>query len=229
MFPDALLDEGDTLPLTATDSHRVHADPGKAGRVFAGLKRKLPPEGLRDLLYVWLSEQPGNDWLLFRHMRKVFDSCRRVEKDFGDPDALAVSDLANKVGHEGHQLTGFVRFQKTVDAVYFAAIAPRYNVLPLLPGHFAGRLADQDWVIYDVGRHYGIAFDQGVFRNVGLDESRLRQGRLDPADLAENEPEFQELWKTYFASTAIKQRLNPRLQARCLPRRFWAYLTETQS
>jgi probable DNA metabolism protein len=228
MFPDALLGEGDVLPLTATDSHTVRTDPGKAGRVFAGLKKKLSPEGLRGLLYVWLSEQPGHDLLLFRHMRKVFDSCRRVEQDFSDPDVLAVSDLANKVGHEGHQLTGFVRFQKTAEAVYFAAIAPRYNVLPLLPGHFAGRLADQDWIIYDAGRHYGIAFDRGVFRAVSMDESRLRQGRLNAADLDESEPEFQALWKTYFASTAIKERLNPRLQARCLPRRFWVYLTETQ-
>jgi hypothetical protein len=49
-------------------------------------------------------------------------------------------------------------------------------VLPLVLGHFAERLADQDWIIYDAGRHYGVAFDRGVFRDVGLDEAHLRQG-----------------------------------------------------
>ena len=228
MFPDALLDEKDAAPPTAVDSHTVCTESGKAARVFAGLKRKLSPDGLRDLLYVWLSEQPGSDLLLLRYMRKVFDAQRLIEKDFSDPDVLAVSRLAKKVSHESHQLMGFVRFQKTAQGMYFAVIAPRSNVLPLLLGHFADRLADQDWIIYDAARHYGIACDRGAFREVMPDAGLIRHGRIDPASLAGDELLFQALWKSYFAATAIAQRKNARLQARCMPRRFWDHLTEKQ-
>ena len=39
---------------------------------------------------------------------------------------------------------------------------------------------------------------------------------------------FQDLWKSYFKAMTIKERLNPTLQRRCMPRRYWAYLTEKQ-
>lgn len=226
IFPDDLLGEGDIAPLTAMDSHTVCTEFDKVARVFAGLKKRLSPDGLRTLLYAWLSEQPGSDLLLFRYMRKVFATRRLIERDFSDPDVLAVSQLAKKVSCESHQLMGFVRFQETIENMYFAAIAPRYNVLSLLLGHFSVRLRDQDWILYDTARHYGIAFDRGIFREVSLDEGRILQGKLEPALLAENERLFQMLWKDYFSATAIRERVNPRLQARCMPRRFWAYLVE---
>ena len=228
IFPDALLSGDDALPLMAVSSHTVRTDPDNAARVFAGLKKKLSPEGREDLLFAWLAEQAGGGTLLFRYLRKVFDATRLIEKDFTDPDVLAVNQLAKKVRHEAHQLMGFVRFQETHNGIYFAAIAPRYNVLPLLLTHFADRLADQTWIIYDTSRHYGICWERGTFTDVWPDENRLRNGRLDAAELADNEALFQELWKGYFRATAIQERTNPRLQNRCLPRRFWKYLTEKQ-
>ncbi|MDR2726451.1 MAG: TIGR03915 family putative DNA repair protein [Deltaproteobacteria bacterium] len=242
VFPDALLGREDALPLMVTDSHAVCTEPGKAARVFAGLKKKLSPDGLRCLLYVWLSEEAGSDLLLLRYMRAVFDARRLIEKNFSDRHVLAVSRLAEQVSCERHRLMGFVRFRQSATGMYCAFIAPRYNVLPLVSGHFAERLSDQDWILYDTARRYGIAFDRGAFRDVvpgaaGVDDAALqanrvqgdRRGRIDPLVLADNELLFQALWKAYFTSTAIRERTNPRLQARCMPRRFWTYLTEKQS
>ena len=39
---------------------------------------------------------------------------------------------------------------------------------------------------------------------------------------------FQQLWKTYFKSTTIKERLNPRKHKQDMPVRYWKYLTEKQ-
>lgn len=227
-FPVALLAEGDIPPLTAGAGHQVVSDPAKADRVFAGLRKKLSPEGRDMLLHCWLAEEPGGDMLLFRVMRKIFDTPRLIEKDFSDPDILAASQLARKVTCDAHLLLGFVRFQQTAEGIYFAAIEPRHNVLPLLLPHFADRFADQDWIIYDCKRHYGTAYDKGAFRDVTLDEQVLSNGKLPVEALAEGEAMFQELWKGYFAATAISERYNPRLQSRCMPRRFWPHMTEKQ-
>jgi len=228
-FPDMLLGAGDALPLAATESHTVRTESGKAARVFAGLKKRLSPDGLRDVLCVWLSEQPESDLLLLRVMRKVFDASRPIERDFSDPDVLAVTRLAKKVSHESLRLTGFVRFQKTEEGAYVAVIAPQYNVLPLLFSHFAERFADQEWMIYDSVRRCGIAYDRGAFSEIVPDASPVRNGRFDLSAPADDERLFQSLWKGYFTATAIKERTNPRLQARCMPRRFWKYMTEKQA
>ena len=43
---------------------------------------------------------------------------------------------------------------------------------------------------------------------------------------AEDEQLFQQLWRTYFKTIAIKERINPKLHRQNLPVRFWKYLTE---
>ena len=44
--------------------------------------------------------------------------------------------------------------------------------------------------------------------------------------MAEDEQLFQQLWRTYFKTIAIKERINPKLHRQNLPVRFWKYLTE---
>jgi probable DNA metabolism protein len=46
--------------------------------------------------------------------------------------------------------------------------------------------------------------------------------------LASDEKLFQALWKNYFEHIAIKERINPALHKRLLPKRFWKYLPEKQ-
>jgi len=198
-----------------------------------GLEKILSRKGMSDLMLAWLSEEQGSDMAVFRYIRKIFDQKRSPEHDLADPEVLTVALLAKKTGSEAHKLRGFVRFQKTSEGVYFAALSPRHNVLTLLLPHFADRFADQHWILYDLGRRYGFLFNGEGFHDVFLEDEIWRhlfrkQGRLDESLLAENELLFQELWKSYFKATVIKERINPRLQRRCMPRRYWEYLTEKQ-
>ena len=54
----------------------------------------------------------------------------------------------------------------------------------------------------------------------------LRDGLLDPSIMDKDERLFQEMWRTYFHSIAIKERLNPRLHRQNMPARFWPYMPE---
>lgn len=228
MFPDILQAENIPLPLFHKEVIRIITDEHKSSRVWKGLGKRLSPAGLSVITSCWLSGLPDTDRLLFRYIRKAFDTPGPVEIDFGDPDVLEVSQIAKKVANERLRVIQFTRFQKATDGTYFAALEPLYNVLPLVTGHFQTRFADQCWLLYDIKREYGYYYNRQKVDEVRFEtkENHLLTGKLDNRLMAEEEQLFQKLWKTYFKSIAIKERINPKLHRQNLPVRFWKYLTE---
>lgn len=239
--PALILGRGETPPLLADRVVEVATDPAKAGRVWSGLEKKLSPTALRQLMYAWLTGEAGSAELVLRYVRAVYAGA--AESDFGQPDVLALWQTARKVSREREHLRQFLRFQKTAGGVFFAAVAPPYNVLPLCRSHFVRRFADQRWLIWDLVRQYGFYYDLKEAREVdslepiggaalepalGRAEVDPQSGRLAGEFLAEDESLLQEAWRTYFKSVAIAERANPKLQRQFMPRRFWAYLTEMQ-
>ena len=45
--------------------------------------------------------------------------------------------------------------------------------------------------------------------------------------LKSHNDEYSDLWKTYFRSTTIEERRNPKLQSRMMPKRYWKHILET--
>jgi len=54
-------------------------------------------------------------------------------------------------------------------------------------------------------------------------------GLLNGSIMDSEEQLFQDMWKSYFKSMCIKERINPRLHVQLLPKRFWKYLIEKQA
>ncbi len=226
-WPERLIAPGEAAPMFASEVFEAHASREKAARVWAGVEKRLPAQVRSMLMHVWLSEEPGADMLLFRYMRKVFDSHGDVSADFSDDDILEAKKIAHKVSREVLYIIQFVRFSKAGDGTYFAPVNPRCNALPLAIDHFKERFSDQQWLIYDVRRGYGFYYDMREVREVTLlDTENFPAGMLGENLLDGDEKDFRELWKGYFRSMAIKERINPALHRRCLPRRFWKYLPE---
>lgn len=135
---------------------------------------------------------------------------------------IRIDQLARKVRQEVHRLKGFIRFEQTGDDQYFARIAPRYDVLPLIRHHFESRFADQHWIIYDISRRYGLFFDGKIARALPMDT-------VLPAAAISGKPDemlCQQLWQCYYQTVNISARDNPRLHRSLLPRRYWTFLTE---
>lgn len=232
IFPDRLLPESEPLPLFHDEVLTVVTDEAQAIRVWRGLQKRLSAQALHCLTQCWLAEEPDTPMLLFRYIRKVIDSSRSIETDFSDPDVLDMWHMWKRVNAERHRLIQFVRFQKAADGTYFAAVEPEKNALPLIVEHFRDRFGDQRWLLYDVGRAYGYYYDLNSVRRVTFREdtcaSHLITGMLDESLMDKDELLFQQLWKTYFRSICIKERLNLRKQRQDMPVRYWKYLTEKQ-
>lgn len=228
-FPDALLCEGEPLPLFYDEVVEVVTDDEKSGRVWRGLQKKISKSALVMLTTCWLSELPEVGQLIFHYIRKAIDAPASIELNFADPDVLQLSKIWKKVNWEKVRIIQFARFQKAADGTFFAPFEPEYNALPLTIDHFKDRFADQKWLIYDMKRRYGYYYDLKEVTEVtfdGSDESHLITGMLSDSLMADDEKMFQQLWQTYFKSIAIKERLNPRLHRQHIPVRYWKFLTE---
>lgn len=229
-FPDVLLGEGEPFPLFYDEEFTSVTDEKKAERVWKALEKKLSNTALALITMCWLSEKPEVDILLFRYMKKTIDAPKTIELNFGDPDVLTLSKIWRKVIQERHRIVQFARFQKSADGTYFAPFEPAYNVLSLTIKHFKDRFADQRWLIYDLKRQYGYYYDLKKVEEVTFDtpEAHLVSGMLDESLMHKDEKLFQNMWKAYFKSIAIKERINPKLHKQHMPVRYWKYLTEKQ-
>jgi probable DNA metabolism protein len=70
-------------------------------------------------------------------------------------------------------------------------------------------------------------FDTRKVTEMSFSDSELFEGgKVKDHLLAENEVQYQRLWKRYFKAITIRERINPKLHRQHLPRRYWKYLTE---
>lgn len=202
--------------------------PAKADRVWKALQNKLHKRNKELPFLAFLSESPEIEIMLYRFIRRIFDTPFSVETDFGDSDVLELKKLEKKVMREAMRILQFVRFQKTRDGIYFSGIEPQFDVLPFAIKHFTNRFADQQWLVYDIKRNYGIYYDLKTTNEVVLSEKSFNttDGRIDENILQDGEKTYQALWKNYFDSINIDERKNLKLQRQHMPQRYWKFLPE---
>lgn len=174
----------------------------------------------RLLAYAYLSEITGFEPLLFEFVRLTLHERRSIAAWRHHDTVRQVQLWAHKVSHEAHRFSGLLRFMKLRDGVLYGPYEPDHNITVLLARHFKSRMPQQRWVIHDRGRGVAIAWDGHHLAEVA--------GAPDNVDelLAPEERETQRLWRLFAETVSIKTRTNPRLQQRCMPRRYWRYLPE---
>jgi probable DNA metabolism protein len=228
-FPDRIVSQEIQLPLF-TDVFRVITDTEKSERVLNGLKKKISRSALNMLFICYFSETEDIENLLFRYIRKSFVSPVSIEMNFADDDVLSLSKIFKKVERETTHIKQFARFQKTADGIFFSVMEPLCNVLPLCSSFFEDRYADQQWILYDSKRNYGLYYDLEKTEVIHFEHFNLslKTGQLAVEQMDEYEAAFQKLWKDYLKAVTIQERKNLRLQQQFMPKRFWKYLTEKQ-
>ncbi|WP_392559227.1 TIGR03915 family putative DNA repair protein [Orbus mooreae] len=231
-WPQHILTSSDILPLFCTEEFYVQTTDEKFNRVSQAMTKRLPSIALNQISYVWFSQQPERAILIFNYLVKVFKVKHDISHNFADPDILAIRNLAKKVAHERHYLMMFVRFNainNQGEKIYFASVEPRYNILPFVLDFFKDRFADQKWVLFDSVRQYGYFYDLKHVQIIHLDEHDdfMINGQINDNYLNEDERRFQKMWHRYCQATTIKERVNPKLQKKSMPVRFWKNLPET--
>ncbi len=211
------------------DNERVYTNTEKAKRVWRGIQAKNQL-ALKNIYFAFLSEKKGIELILLHYIQKMFVDKASVHIDFSDAEVLKISQLSKSVGREKHRMEAFVRFQLTKDGIFFANIAPDFNVLPLISKHFRNRYADQEWIIYDIKRKYGLYYNGTAMELISLDKAEVYTNSIRKSDrFLEEEYDYQTLWNNYFKSTNIKSRINKKLHTQHVPKRYWKYLSEKKA
>ena len=195
----------------------------KAAKVMDSIGRKLGPEVLRYVEGALSASAADKADALFQFLQYAFPraaSARFLMNDLNAPEVMRVFELNRKSRNEAHLLLGFLRFAKLSDALYYAKIGPVNDVLPLIADHFAERFNTQAFLIYDEKRQKSVVYAPGTNWYFVEGEMNLPERELARRD------GYEALWKTFFDTIAIKERLNPVCQRTHCPIHFRAYMNE---
>lgn len=219
--------ETDNYTLFA-DYIQVTPDQDKTAKVAATIERRLGAEVYKDICYAMASAEPEKATAVYQTVVAGLSSRngRNVMQQLTNPHIRLVAQLSRRVWNEMHSLMGFVRFHELQNHILFAKIGPKNNVITFLADHFEDRLPLENFVIYDELRNIFLIHptEKPCFYVTGE--------TLDTAFVeaySDGEKEYQELFKHFCHTIAIKERENRSLQRQMLPIRFREYMVEFAS
>ncbi len=206
----------------------VTTDHAKFESIWNQVNKKTTQQVCQRIFQAFLSEGPDIEMLIYNYIKLIIDTPYNIEVNFSDNFVLKLTNIQKKVGRETQRVIMFVRFQKTIDDIYYASFDPKYNVIPLTISHFRNRFADQKWVIFDTRRKYGYYYDLNEVREVTIGNQKVNNnsGKVENDILHVSEKLFQKLWKSYYDTINIKERKNLKVHMQFLPKRFWKFLPE---
>jgi probable DNA metabolism protein len=175
-------------------------------------------DALDFLRHAFLTCHPRKDILILEFLRIGYRVGLTVMRMLTDETVHELNAAVLHLNHEAHLYTGFVRFSEYNGALA-AVIEPKNNVLPLIAPHFVERFPEEQFLIYD--KTHGLAL---VYANRSWAITSVQELSL-PAP-SEEERAYRALWRMFYNSIEIKERLNPRCRAGHMPKRYWGCLTE---
>ena len=209
----------------------------KFRKVFCSIQDKLSGQILDWVYRASLSSDPERPDKIYRFLIEGFRRGPGVADQLQLPPVHEIFKLCRFVGNESHRMTEFLRFSQTPWGFLLGRMGPENDVLPLISGHFADRMPDESWLIWDKNRKKASVHPAGrewYLRQLSEEENQrleaLSEGGEDGLDelagTAGDGEDYEELWKTFCHSIAIMERKNPRCQMTHLPLRYRPYMTE---
>lgn len=197
----------------------IETDSEKSKKVYEAIENKISKESLRRVFYCYLSELPKSGILILRYLRLGFKIGPDINLNLANDIVREVENISKKVSRERHRFLGLIRFKESQEGILYSSIEPDHNIVGLLAPHFARRISNENWIIHDVKRAMGVFYNkkEWVVKDIEI---------KDPLVLKEREESYQDLWKTYFNAIAIENKINPKLQKRNMPMRYWKHLVE---
>ena len=198
----------------------IKTDEKKSQTVYQAIKDKISRSDVERVYRVFLSSAPEKEIKLLRYIILGFKNGAKIRSLHGNPIVFDVQQIEKKVTFEVCRLSGLVRFTAIRGgAVLYSAIDPDHDVCELLAGHFCDRFKNDPFIIHDKGRSKALIANGGEWYITEFSPKSL-------PELNDDEVKYRKMWKKYFDAIAIKERINPTLQRRCMPARYWKNMPE---
>lgn len=140
-----------------------------------------------------------------------------------DNDIALVNELQRKARNEFGSWREFLQFHELNNGVLFSRIGPKCDILMFLSTHFANRFPNENFMIYDEIRDKYLVHEKGkecviVF---GSGQNPNEESMFSSDDIL-----FDNLFRVFTSSIAIKERQNKKLQQQLMPLRIQKYKIE---
>ncbi|MDD3946310.1 MAG: TIGR03915 family putative DNA repair protein [Clostridia bacterium] len=197
----------------------VATDLRLACKVRKGIQRKAGVAAYTEIANAYLSCDDKKEEKIFNYLQLLFRYGRAVLTMYANPEVIAFRDVYNKVMHEVHRFTGFLRFQELASGVYYSYFGGDNDIIELLMPHFKTRLNTQKFILHDIKRGKLTYWDGAAIHLVPAPDTVNIL-------LSDNEILFSSLWKQYHKNVAIDGRKNLKLQTRLVPKKYRWFMNE---
>lgn len=214
----AICRDEDLVPALFT-SRSIQTNRAHAGRVFRKIV-KCSPYAAELLQKGFLTCLPDREWHLYRLVVKLLNEGPAFLRNFSDETLYPVAQAVRHLNGEAHLLKGFIRFSD-LGGMLGGEIEPKNRVLPLLRGHFCARYREESFFLYDRTHQEALFYAGGKASIRPLEAFKMAQPD-------EEEARCRLLWKRFYDTIAIKERLNPKCRMTQMPQRYWKTMTEFQ-
>lgn len=209
-------------PLLLGNIIEIITEENKFKKVKNAIIHKINFLALKKIYMVFLSKEKDKGIIIFKYLKKAFKLGPNVHNFLNISEVRFVDEINKRVSCECHLFCGFVRFSCIDEKFLYSSIEPDNDILELIGDHFKNRFSREYFIIHDISREKALIYDKISYEIIDMDKETYEK-------LKSHTDEYSNLWKTYFKSTTIEERKNPKLQARMMPRRYWKHILETSN
>jgi len=211
----------------------IEADENKAERILNSIPQKISDLTRDYVKLIFLSCIDKKEIALMHFLKQGFESganfIKTIDTGFGCTKIIVEGALENSqilkiqkgidlLRLETQRFIQFVRFSE-VDGKLVSIIEPQNNILPLLANHFTARYPNEQFLIYDKTHGLGL-----LYANHKLNLENISEYKMPP--LSQKEKDYQNLWRMFYDTIAIKERKNHRCRQNFMPKKYWKNMTE---
>ena len=204
---------------------KVEPDFTKAEKVKQSIRQKISNEAYMAVYNASISKDKEKADVIYRFLILGFAMGKNVTGYLSNPYVNHLFKMDQNVKNELFHYEGFLRFVKMTNRILLAKFRPENDVLFSVAEHFADRLPEENWIIYDERRVKAAVHQAGgtwsALENFPL-EIQEDMNQLEESD------EFLSLWKRFVDTIGIKERTNESLQLNMLPNRFREFMPEME-
>lgn len=217
--PRAIL-ETTSCTSTIFETKTIQTNISNAQRVQNSIIPKMGEHAAELLRRSFLSglEQKELHMLTFMQLGYKMGPC--VTNMLAHPAVDILVKAVKGLDCEAHKYKGFVRFS-IHEGLMLSTISPKNNVLPYLAQHFKERFPRENFMIYDKVRKIAVMYHKGSLRYT-------YEFSFELPEHSSEERHYQDMWRLFHKTIAIKERDNPICQRSFMPKRYWEELTEMQ-
>ena len=195
----------------------IKTDEQKALKVQSSIA-KVSERTLQLTKHGFLCHHENKELKLLKFLVSAFREGAKAAFMLGNPEVSDVLDMEKHMLRESHLLKGFIRFADYGDTLA-AVITAKNFVLPLLVNHFVSRFPNENFMIYDKTHKALLVYQDRKVEIMKVEEIEFAKG-------SEEELKYQALWKNFYDTIGIKERLNPKCRMTLMPKRYWGNMVE---